>query len=736
MRFAHHWPCLSRDELLASTEPFDSAKFVKGYAKEGMTRIRNWLQFAVARSPLRQMMRHRVPSPLLRYLRMQTKECQTSKKQRPINAPKEKQRKSHKARQLVRATWAGFGSAGASELEAIIADETRPAREIAEATWALSHWYASTGQHECALNKLRRLTGPIAQDDCRKLFLEAETLLRLTRVVEAKALIDEAISRLGEVPELCLAAANALAYDPNLPQWERDRLRLEWLNKPFLSAGLMPLRLKNCRNSLSLENIVPRQTGAGPEGGSVKVSVLMAAYNAESTVATAIESILGQTWANLELVVVDDGSSDQTWHTIQLFAAGDLRVVALRHGNNRGTYPARNTALAAASGEFLTVQDADDWSHPQRLALQVKSLLQSEQLLNSTDLIRVDSHLRARFNRDGTIIGENQSSLMTRRQFVLELGGWDQSRMGADDEFHRRLLLRHRLEKNRIQRSLPLCFARIRDDSLTARPEIGVNTNQYGARREYLEAFQHWHQLEVTKGSPDLLKLPVERPFPIPNVCKPGSSQPVIVHLLLVSDLSLSETVTSFALSILRLANRRGFDCGCFHWPRLLSAGSRVNSIIRQLLHDQIAKSVVAGEAVTARLVVVSDPILLRHLPDRLPIVRTDRCVVLVDDGHSAQEVERAFDNAYTAFGVSPVLAPTSSSARKTLLARGDQYELTAFDWTQLDPGESVSPSECGRHDSAESFAITTFEECVKPYLVTEDSVSTVREVLGDCSPR
>jgi hypothetical protein len=56
---------------------------------------------------------------------------------------------------------------------------------------------------------------------------------------------------------------------------------------------------------------------------------------------------------------------------------------------------------------------------------------------------------------------------------------------------------------------------------------LGVNTNQYGARREYLEAFQHWHRLEAAKGSPDALKLPPERPFPIPNVCKPGSPQPV-----------------------------------------------------------------------------------------------------------------------------------------------------------------------------------------------------------------
>jgi glycosyltransferase involved in cell wall biosynthesis len=122
----------------------------------------------------------------------------------------------------------------------------------------------------------------------------------------------------------------------------------------------------------------------------LKNSVLMGAYNAESTVGTAIESILGQTWTNLELIVVDDGSGDRTWNTIQSFVGRDSRVIALRHGNNRGAYAARNTALSVASGALLTVQDADDWSHPQRLRLQVDSLLQHGQLLNSTDLARVD----------------------------------------------------------------------------------------------------------------------------------------------------------------------------------------------------------------------------------------------------------------------------------------------------------------------------------------------------------
>lgn len=90
------------------------------------------------------------------------------------------------------------------------------------------------------------------------------------------------------------------------------------------------------------------------------VSVLIAAYQSEAFVGRAISSALGQTLQDIEVIVVDDGSRDGTWDVIQSIARGDPRLVALRHQKNQGAASARNTALAAARGQWLAILDADD----------------------------------------------------------------------------------------------------------------------------------------------------------------------------------------------------------------------------------------------------------------------------------------------------------------------------------------------------------------------------------------
>lgn len=97
------------------------------------------------------------------------------------------------------------------------------------------------------------------------------------------------------------------------------------------------------------------------------VSVIIPALNAEKTVARAIRSALGQTLQTIEVIVVDDGSSDQTAAIVSELAKHDGRVRLISHSRRQGVSSSRNDAIASAKGEWIAVLDADDWYGPLRL---------------------------------------------------------------------------------------------------------------------------------------------------------------------------------------------------------------------------------------------------------------------------------------------------------------------------------------------------------------------------------
>jgi glycosyltransferase involved in cell wall biosynthesis len=100
------------------------------------------------------------------------------------------------------------------------------------------------------------------------------------------------------------------------------------------------------------------------------ISVVLPVYNGERYLAEAIDSVLAQTHRSLELVVVDDGSSDGTPSVLEGY--GD-RILRLRQ-ENLGPGAARNAGLARAAGDFISFMDADDVLHPEKLEKQLATL--------------------------------------------------------------------------------------------------------------------------------------------------------------------------------------------------------------------------------------------------------------------------------------------------------------------------------------------------------------------------
>jgi glycosyltransferase involved in cell wall biosynthesis len=102
------------------------------------------------------------------------------------------------------------------------------------------------------------------------------------------------------------------------------------------------------------------------------ISVILPTYNRARLLHRAVDSVLSQTWRHLELIVVDDGSTDDTAQT--LAALSDPRLSVIRFDSNRGAPAARNAGIGAARGEFVAFLDSDDHWPPDRLERQAVAL--------------------------------------------------------------------------------------------------------------------------------------------------------------------------------------------------------------------------------------------------------------------------------------------------------------------------------------------------------------------------
>jgi hypothetical protein len=171
------------------------------------------------------------------------------------------------------------------------------------------------------------------------------------------------------------------------------------------------------------------------------VSVVVAAYNAASYIEQTCRSVLHQTYAPLELIVVDDGSTDDTAAIVGRLAAIDSRIHLIRQPN-RGVAAARNRAIEVATGEFLAPLDADDLWAPEKLAQQVARFLEAGP---DTGMVYcwwawIDSHnyvmdRSPRWRVEGRALERlievnftgSASVPLYRRSAVVEIGGFNES---------------------------------------------------------------------------------------------------------------------------------------------------------------------------------------------------------------------------------------------------------------------------------------------------------------------
>lgn len=239
------------------------------------------------------------------------------------------------------------------------------------------------------------------------------------------------------------------------------------------------------------------------------VSVIMPVRSMASTVETAMQSVLGQTGVRVELIVVDDASSDDTATRVAALANRDERVRLMRTGRPSGTYAARNLGLGVATGPFLAFNDADDWSHPERLSRQLAPLRADPGVMaTESRMVRIDGQGRFVARRVYPLIRANRSSLVVRRSVLDRLGAFEDVAFGADEEFTARIVAC--FGAGAVRRlALPLAVGLQSDTSLTGAATTGISSLE-GTRQRiaYRQTWMTHHASFAAQRVPSALVLP------------------------------------------------------------------------------------------------------------------------------------------------------------------------------------------------------------------------------------
>lgn len=598
--------------------------------------------------------------------------------------------------------WQGFSTQARADLERLKADAGRPLRERTEACYSLARWHAVEGDFAVALEEMRdRLAlDPRLWRTGRQYMLEALFLCRLGRTEEARALIGRAGAGLSFDIALQLMKANC--HNPAVSGSEDGQAgaaTLECINAIYRRFRLPEIARRDEDAPLTLDNI--RTEGVRTHfDADNKVTVIVPAYNCADTILTALASLAEQSWRNLEVLVVDDCSTDDTATTVAAFCAADDRFRLIRQARNGGSYACRNRALEEASGRFVTVHDADDWAHPLRIGMQVRALLRSSgPPYNLSRMARATPSLAffGTWRPSESLTALNLSSLMIERPAFAKAGNWHEVRVSADQEFVRRLdVIFGADHRKQVVSDCPLAFARTVPTSLTRHGNTHVRTFHHGIRRTYHEVVGAWHmslaerKAEAPAGVPQSL--------PVPLAIRSGHAAGERLDVVFIGDFNMSGGTYHSAMAMLRAANAAGLSTGLLHHRRY---DLDVAAPLRRQVIDHAAENgvriVSAGESVDARTVVVTHPPILHHRLDMFPRIAHERLVVVVNQ--MAERDRSGKDMAYDPatvrrhlveyFGHEGDWVPISGTVRTLMMADGRYPPPHGDTWTPLvDTGE------------------------------------------------
>ncbi|MGD7037002.1 glycosyltransferase family 2 protein [Methylotuvimicrobium buryatense] len=176
------------------------------------------------------------------------------------------------------------------------------------------------------------------------------------------------------------------------------------------------------------------------------ISVVIPAFNAEAFIHKAIDSVLTQYYSHFELIVVNDGSTDNTEKIIQNYSDTRIRLISQRNG---GLSHARNTGIQSSQGNYIAFLDADDYWLPEKLSQQIDFLQKNPDIGFCSTNTRVEtpdgqflndwqcpvieySTLHTLFKQNASVAGSG-SSVMVRKELQIKAGGFDETLKSLED---------------------------------------------------------------------------------------------------------------------------------------------------------------------------------------------------------------------------------------------------------------------------------------------------------------
>lgn len=508
------------------------------------------------------------------------------------------------------ALWQGHSKTALQHLEKMVkAERIYSPGERWNALWHLARWAFFDGDHQRALELAIQMDDV---DPSRRLRKERVLLIaccyQLLGQVEAGIpLIEDYVAGYGFDPDIQLVRANAAAH-------ESERLRL--INDLYRHYDLHTLSKWTDDAPLTLHNLHGDQPVADIPFQAEKVSIIIPAFNAESRIEVVLNSLLNQTWRNIEIIVVDDCSDDRTLDIVRAVAERDSRVVPVAQEQNGGAYRARNRGLMVATGDYITTHDSDDWSHPQKLETQVLALQANPELMGvALHWVRATEQMifTQNWRPNKELIHWSQSSFMFRKQVVSDIGQWDEVRIGGDTEFIWRVEARYGKDAvAKLHPEIPFAFALDDEGSLTRTKATHVRTVYFGLRHIYRAVGKWWHRTH------DQLHVADERPFAAPVSMVDRSGATLTLDTLLVGDFADAKH-TRILLAKAKVLAAQGERVGVFHWPTFGAESAEPRDEYCAAVYHEEVMPVVFGDPVAVEQVLVINKAHVRAPLDALP---------------------------------------------------------------------------------------------------------------------